>query len=85
MLSLAYAPGIAHRDVHVDFDCANVAKKGTNIIFGFRRYVPHHTPNLFQEALLSKHFISKAPTGLFQLERSISNRNASTKLTWTFE
>ena len=85
VLSHAFATGVADGAAQVDIDAANEdIKRGINI-HGIGRFVPHYTPNMVQEALIPQHIISKAPTELFYIGRSIFNKNVTTESIWPFK
>ena len=48
-------------------------------------YVPHYTPSIPQQTLLSKQTSSKLPTELQSVERSVFMKEVNTQNLWTFE
>ena len=48
-------------------------------------YVPHYTPSIQQQAILSKQIINKTPTQIHYLERSVVMKDVNTQNFWTFE
>ena len=48
-------------------------------------YVPHYTPSIHQQAILSKQIINKTPTQIHYLERSVFMKEVNTQNFWTFE
>ena len=48
-------------------------------------YVPHYTPAMQQQAILSKQIINKTPTQLQYPERSVFMKEVNTQNFWTFE
>ena len=48
-------------------------------------YEPHYTPSIPQQAMLSKQTLSKVPTELEYVERSVSRKEVKTQILWTFE
>ena len=48
-------------------------------------YVPHYTPSLQQQAILSKQIINKTPTQIQYPERSVFMKEVNTQNLWTFE
>ena len=48
-------------------------------------YVPHYTPSIQQQAILSKQIINKTPTQIHYLERSVFMKEVNTQNFWTFE
>ena len=48
-------------------------------------YVPHYTPCMQQQAILSKQIINKTPTQIQYPERSVFMKEVNTQNFWTFE
>ena len=48
-------------------------------------YVPHYTPSIQQQAILSKQIINKTPTQIQYPERSVFMKEVNTQIVWTFE
>ena len=48
-------------------------------------YVPHYTPSMQQQAILSKEIINKTPTQIQYPERSVFMKEMNTQSFWTFE
>ena len=48
-------------------------------------YVPHYTPSMQQQAILSKQIINKTPTQIQYSERSVFMKEVNTQNFWTFE
>ena len=48
-------------------------------------YVPHYTPSMQQQSILSKQIINKTPTQIQYPERSIFMKEVNTQNFWTFE
>ena len=48
-------------------------------------YVPHYTPSMQQQAILSKQIINKTPTQIQYPERSVFMKEVNTQNFWTFE
>ena len=48
-------------------------------------YVPHYTPSMQQQSILSKQIINKTPTQIYFVERSVSMKEVNTQNFWTFE
>ena len=48
-------------------------------------YVPHYTPSMQQQSILSKQIINKTPTQVQYPERSIFMKEVNTQNFWTFE
>ena len=51
----------------------------------FEWYVPHYKTNFSQQAKLSEQFLSKLPTGLRYVERSVFRKEINTQNIWNFE
>ena len=78
MSSHPFAPGEAVGAAPAAIDTANVAIKGRIIINDISCYVPHFTSNMAQDAILSKHILSRGPTELTYIGRSIFNQDVPT-------
>ena len=48
-------------------------------------YVPHHTPSIQQQSTLSKQILSKTPTELRYVERSVFMKEVNNQNVWNFE
>ena len=48
-------------------------------------YVPHFTPSMQQQSILSKQIINKTPTQIQYPERSVFMKEVNTQIFWTFE
>ena len=48
-------------------------------------YVPHYTPSIQQRSTLSKQILSKIPTELKHVERSVSMKEVNNQNVWNFE
>ena len=48
-------------------------------------YVPHYTPSMAQQAILSKQILNKTPTELRYVERSVFMKEVNNQNLWTFE
>ena len=48
-------------------------------------YIPHYTPSISNQAILSKQILSKVPTGIQHVENSVFMEEVSTQSLWTFE
>ena len=48
-------------------------------------YVPHYTPSIQQQAILSKQILHKTPTQINYPERSVFMKEVNTQNFWTFE
>ena len=54
-------------------------------INAIERYVPHYTPSMQQQAILSKQIINKTPTQTQYPQRSVFMKEVNTQNFWTFE
>ena len=48
-------------------------------------YVPHYTPSIQQQSILSKQILNKTPTEIKYPERSVFMKEVNTQNFWTFE
>ena len=48
-------------------------------------YVPHYTPSIQQQSILSKQIINKTPTEIYYPERSVFLKEVNTQYFWSFE
>ena len=53
----------------------NAINIGKIKVIGTTCYVPHYTPNISNQAILSKPILSKVPTEIQYVERSISSKS----------
>ena len=60
----------------------NIGKIKINVI---EWYVPHYTPSIQQQSILSKQIINKTPTEINYPERSVFMKEVNTQNLWTFE
>ena len=60
----------------------NVGKIKINAI---EWYVPHYTPSMQQQSILSKQILNKTPTQINYPERSVFMKEVNTQNFWTFE
>ena len=63
----------------------NAINLGRIKINGIEWYVPHYTPSMQQQNILSKQIINKTPTEIKYPERSVSMKEVNTQNFWTFE
>ena len=63
----------------------NAINLGRITINGIEWYVPHYTPSIQQQSLLSKQIINKTPTEIKYPERSVFMKEVNTQNFWTFE
>ena len=48
-------------------------------------YVPHYIPSIQQQGILSKQILSKTPTELMYVERSVFMKEVNNQNLWNFE
>ena len=65
-----------------EVDATNVGK--TKII-AIEWYVPHYAISIPQQAILSKQILSKPPTELQYVERSVFMKEVNTQTLWTLD
>ena len=63
----------------------NAINFGRIKINGIEWYVPHYTPSMQQQSILSKQIINKTPTEIKYPERSVFMKEVNTQNFWTFE
>ena len=63
----------------------NAINLGRTKINGMEWYVPHYTPSIQQQSILSKQILNKTPTENKYLERSVFMKEVNTQNFWTFE
>ena len=64
---------------------ANATNNGKIKIIGRKWYVPHYTPSMQQQSILSKQILNKTPTEIKYPERSVFMKEVKTQNFWTFE
>ena len=63
----------------------NTINNGKIKINAIEWYVPHYTPSMQQQSILSKQIINETPTGINYPERSVFMKEVNTQNFWTFE
>ena len=63
----------------------NTINLGRIKINGIEWYVPHYTPSIQQQNILSKQILNKTPTEIKYPERSVFMKEVNTQKFWTFE
>ena len=63
----------------------NATITGKTKITSIEWYVPHYTPSIPQQAILSEQILSKSPTELHYVERSVFMKEENTQNLWTFD
>ena len=64
---------------------ANVINNGKIKINALEWYVPHYTPSMQQQSILSKQILNKTPTQIQYPERSVFMKEVNTQNFWSFE
>ena len=64
---------------------ANAINLGEIEINALEWYVPHNTPSIQQQSILSKQILNKTPTQIQYPERSVFMKEVNTQNVWTFE
>ena len=64
---------------------ANAINNGKIRINALEWYVPHYTPSVQQQSILSKRILNKTPTQIQYPERSVFMKEVNTQNVWTFE
>ena len=64
---------------------ANATNDGKIKINAIEWYVPHYTPSMQQQAMLSKQILNKSPTENKYPERSVFMKEVNTQNFWTFQ
>ena len=64
---------------------ANAINLGKIKINALEWYVPHYTPSIQQQSILSKQILNKTPTQIQYPERSVFMKEVNTQNVWTFE
>ena len=63
----------------------NAINNGKIKINAIEWYVPHYTPSIQQQAILSKQIINKTPTQILYPEKSVFMKEVNTQNFWIFE
>ena len=64
---------------------ANATPDGKVKINAIEWYVPHYTPSMSQQTVLSNQIVNKIPTELQYIERSVFMKEVNTQNLWNFE
>ena len=64
---------------------ANAINNGKIKINAIEWYVPHYTPSMQQQSILSKQILNKTPTQIQYPETSVFMKEVNTQNLWTFE
>ena len=63
----------------------NAISNGKNKINAIECYVPHYTPSMQQQSILSKQILNKTPAEIEYPERSVFMKEVNTQKFWTFK
>ena len=63
----------------------NATPDGKLKINAFEWYIPHYTPSMSQQTVLSNQIVNKIPTELQYIERSVFMKEVNTQNLWNFE
>ena len=64
---------------------ANAMNNGRVKINAIEWYVPHYTPSMQQQSILSKQILNETPTQIQYPERSVFKKEVNTQIFWTIE
>ena len=64
---------------------SNAINNGKIKVNAIEWYVPHYTPSMQQQSILSKQILNKTPTEIEYPERSVFMKEVNTQNFWTFE
>ena len=62
-------------------DAANLALAGRVILYDISLSFPHHTPNMSNQKLMLRHFVTRTATELTYIERSSYTKDATSENT----
>ena len=82
---LGYKLTLTRNNDNVVLNKGNVINIGKIRINAIEWYVPHYTPSIQQQSILSKQVLNKTPTQIQYPERSIFKKEVNTQNFWTFE
>ena len=82
---LGYKLTLTRNNDNVVLNKGNAINIGKIKINAIERYVPHYTPSIQQQSILSKQFLNKTPTQIQYPERSVFMKEVNTQNFWTFE
>ena len=82
---LGYKLTLTRKSDNVVLNKGNAINKGKIKINAIECYVPHYTPSMQQQAVLSKQILNKTPTEIKYPERSVFMKEVNTQNFWTFE
>ena len=82
---LGYELTLTRNNDNVVLNKGNVINIGKIRINAIEWYVPHYTPSIQQQSILSKQVWNKTPTQIQYPERSVFMKEVNTQNFWTFE
>ena len=82
---LAYKLNLTEINDSAVLNKGNATNFGKIKINSIELYVPPYTASISQPAILSKHILSKTPTELQYVERSVFMKEVNTQILWSFE
>ena len=82
---LGYKLTLTRNNDNVVLNKGNVINIGKIKINAVEWYVPHYTPSIQQQSILSKQFINKTPTEINYPERSVFMKEVNTQNFWVFD
>ena len=82
---LGYKLTLTRNSDNADLNKGNTIINGKIKIHAIEWYVPHYTPSMQQQSILSKQIINKTPTQIQYPQRSVFTKEVNTQKFWTFE
>ena len=82
---LGYKLTLTRNNDNAVLNKANATPDGKVKINAIEWYVPHYTPSMSQQTVLSNQIVNKIPTELQYIERSVFMKEVNTQNLWNFE
>ena len=82
---LGYKLTLTRNNDNVVLNKGNAINIGEIKINAIGWYVPHYTPSIQQQSIISKQVLNKTPTQIQYPERSVFRKEVNTQNFWTFE
>ena len=82
---LGYKLTVTRNNDNIVLNKGNAINIGKIKINAIEWYVPHYTPSIQQQSILSKQVLNKTPTQIQYPERSVFMKEVNTQNFWTFE
>ena len=82
---LGYKLTLTRNNDNVALNKGNAINIGKIKLIAIEWYVPHYTPSIQQQSILSKQVLNKTPTQIQYPERSVFMKEVNTQNFWTFE